>query len=58
MGRSRIRAGELGTIQTTRLAAGSYRARARARDDAGTLHQLVAVANTEDASRSATKPTR
>ena len=51
MGRPRIRVGELGTIQITRLAAGSYRARARARDDAGTLHQLVVVANTEDAAR-------
>lgn len=51
MARPRIRAGELGTIQITRLAAGSYRARARARDDAGTLHQLVAVADTEDAAR-------
>jgi hypothetical protein len=51
MGRPRIRAGELGTIQITRLAAGSYRARVRARDDAGTLHQLVAVSTTEDAAR-------
>jgi hypothetical protein len=51
MGGPRIRAGELGAIQITRLAAGGYRARARARDDAGTLHQLVAVAATEDAAR-------
>jgi integrase len=55
MARPRIRAGELGAIQITRLAAGSYRARARARDDAGTLHQLVAVANTEDAARIAVR---
>ncbi|QNE46117.1 tyrosine-type recombinase/integrase [Glaciihabitans sp. INWT7] len=51
MGRPRIRAGEFGAIQITRLAAGSYRARARARDDAGKLHQLVVVADTEDAAR-------
>jgi hypothetical protein len=51
MTRPRIRAGELGTIQITRLADGTYRARAKARDDAGTLHQLVAVADTEDAAR-------
>lgn len=50
-----IRAGELGTIQITRLAAGSYRARVRARGDAGTLHQLVAVASTEEAARIAVR---
>ena len=51
MARPRIRAGEIGTIQITRLAKGKYRARARTRDDAGTLHQLVAVAATEEAAR-------
>lgn len=51
MSRPRIRAGELGAIQITRLAAGSYRARARVRDDAETLHRLVAVANAEEAAR-------
>jgi hypothetical protein len=51
MGGPRIRASELGAIPITRLGAGSYRARARARDDAGTLQQLVVVAGTEDAAR-------
>ena len=45
MGTPRIRAGEVGTIQTTQLAKGKVRARARARDDAGVLHQILAVAS-------------
>lgn len=51
MAKPRILAGELGTIQITRLANGSYRARARARDDAGVLRQMRVVAETEDAAR-------
>lgn len=51
MARRRIAAGELGGIQLTRLANGTWRARARARDDAGELHQLRAVADTEDEAR-------
>ncbi|QAB18134.1 integrase [Leucobacter muris] len=51
MGRPRIRAGEVGKIQITKLAKGKVRARARARDDAGVLHQIVAVATTEEAAR-------
>lgn len=51
MARPRIGAGEVGTVQITRLANGTYRARARARDDAGVLHQLRAVADTEQAAR-------
>lgn len=46
-----IGAGEIGTVQITRLANGTYRARARARDDAGVLHQLRAVADIEQAAR-------
>lgn len=51
MGRPCIRAGEVGTVQITRLAKGKIRARARARDDARVLHQIVAVATTEEAAR-------
>lgn len=51
MARPRIPAGQLGTVQITRLADGIYRARARARDDAVTLHQLRAVGATEAAAR-------
>lgn len=51
MGRPRIRAGEVGKIQITKLAKGKIRARARARDDAGVIHQIVAVATTEEAAR-------
>lgn len=51
MARPRIRAGEVGTVQITRLAKGKIRARARARDDAGVLDQIVAVATTEEAAR-------
>lgn len=50
MGRRRIPAGEMGTVHVTRLVAG-YRARARARDDGGALHQLRAVAGTEEEAR-------
>ena len=46
MARRRIAAGQLGGIQLTRLANGTRRARARARDDAGELHQLRAVVDT------------
>lgn len=35
MARPRKSAGELGAVQVTKLASGKYRARARARDDAG-----------------------
>lgn len=55
MARAPIRAGELGTVQITRLARGRYRARARTRDDAGTLHQIVAVAATEESAGLALK---
>ncbi|MHA7986287.1 hypothetical protein ACX9R5_10815 [Rathayibacter sp. CAU 1779] len=55
MARTAIRAGELGTVQITRLARGRYRARARTRDDAGELHQIVAVAATEESARLALK---
>jgi hypothetical protein len=55
MARTPIRAGELGAVQITRLARGRYRARARTRDDAGTLHQIVAVAATEESARLALK---
>jgi integrase len=48
MARRRIAAGELGDIRLTRLANGAWRARARTRDDAGELHQLRAVADTEE----------
>ena len=52
MARPRIPAGQLGTVQITRLADGTYRARARARDDARTLHQLRVVGATEAAATS------
>lgn len=51
MARPRIPAGHLGTVQITRLADGTYRARARARDDAGTLHQLRAIGATDASAR-------
>ncbi len=51
MARRSIPAGEIGSIQITRLKGGVYRARARARDDAGKLHQLRAVAGTEAEAR-------
>lgn len=47
MARRRIPAGEIGSIQITKLKGGVYRARARARDDADALHQLRAGAETE-----------
>lgn len=53
MARPRKSAGELGTVQTTHLANGRYRARARVRDDAGKLHQLQAGGVTEAEAREA-----
>lgn len=47
MARPRKSAGELGAVQVTKLASGKYRARARARDDAGKLHQLQAAGDSE-----------
>ena len=51
MARRSIPAGELGAIQITTLSDGRYRARARTRDDAGNIHQLRVVADTEAAAR-------
>ncbi|MGJ0203038.1 tyrosine-type recombinase/integrase [Leucobacter sp. gxy201] len=41
----------MGSVQITKLSNGKFRARARARDDAGDLHQLVTVAETEEFAR-------
>lgn len=51
MARPRIAAGELGQIQVTLLAGGSWRARARMRDDTGALVQLRADGSTADDAR-------
>lgn len=51
MARPRKSAGELGAVQVTKLASGKYRARARVRDDAGKLHQLQAVGESEQHAR-------
>src|SRR3954452_24103723 len=51
MARPKVPPGELGAVQVTRLAGGLLRARARMRDDGGTLHQLRAVGQTEDEAR-------
>jgi hypothetical protein len=49
MPRAQIPAGEVGKIQAVRLADGRYRARARPRDDTGTLRPLCVTAATESA---------
>ena len=51
MPRPRIRAGEIGAVQITKLAGGRVRARARMRDDAGELRQLKATGDTEEDAR-------
>lgn len=51
MARPRTAAGELGAVQLTRLASGTWWARARMRDDAGALVQLRADGATEDVAR-------
>jgi hypothetical protein len=51
MPRPRIQAGSVGAVQITTLAGGRFRARARMRDDAGELRQLMVTADTEEAAR-------
>ncbi len=51
MARPRIAAGQLGQVQVTLLARGSWRARARMRDDTGALVQLRAEGATAEAAR-------
>lgn len=51
MPRPPIPAGEIGRIQVVQLADGRYRARARARDDAGAIHQARATGPTADEAR-------
>ena len=51
MARPRTAAGEIGVVQLTRLASGTWRARARMRDDSGAPVQLRADGATEDAAR-------
>ena len=51
MARPRKSAGELGAVQVTKRASGKFRARARVRDDAGKLHQLQAVGDSEQGAR-------
>lgn len=49
MARPKAAVGELGAVQYTRFANGAIRARARMRDDGGTVHQLRAVGSSEQA---------
>lgn len=51
MARPRFNVGQLGSVQVTKLASGSFRARSRVRDEGGAVHQLRAVGQTEDAAR-------